>query len=109
MSTLPLHHRSVQSGHLAALHHAEHGLAVQLGQLELQIAFEVQDGLGGRPCPYLVSARAGDYIRAHGVHHSVSEAPTSAACSSTERVCGEASASLHEPVSPRGRNIADSG
>ena len=81
MSALPLHHRSVQSGYLTALHHAEHGLAAQLGQLEPQIAFEVQDGFGGRPSPYLVSARAGDYIRAHGVRLSVSESPTSAACS----------------------------
>ena len=30
MSAPLLHHRNVQSGHLAALHHAEHGLAAQL-------------------------------------------------------------------------------
>ena len=30
MSAPLLHHRNVQSGHLTALHHAEHGLAAQL-------------------------------------------------------------------------------
>ena len=72
MSALPLHHRSIQSGYLTALHHAEHGLAAQLGQLEPQIAFEVQDGFGGRPGPSLVIVRAGDDIRAHGVSVGVS-------------------------------------
>ena len=110
MSALQLHHRSVQSGYLAALHHAEHGLAAQLGQLEPQIAFEVQDGFGGLSGPYLVSARASDNIGAHGVRLSVSAAPNSAECSSTERDRGEAaSASLHEPVSPRLKDRVERG
>ncbi len=88
MSALPLHHRSVQSGHLTALQHAEHGLAAQLGQLEPQVAFEVLDGFGGRPGPSLVSARGGDNIRAHGVSLSVSVAPNSAVCSRAEHVLG---------------------
>ena len=110
MFALPLHHRSVQSGYLTALHHAEHGLAAQLGQLKPQIAFEVQHGFGGLPGPSLVIVRAGDDIRAHGVRLSVSAAPNSAECSSTERDRGEAaSASLHEPVSPRLKDRVDRG